>query len=218
MKINNQYEEAEAIYPVTGLYIDPDGNTMEKAEMLLSEHRMDVYINDVLTMKLVCTPKDLPGLVLGRMVSEGMIHSSEEVEYLYICEHGTRARVQLVSEHCGLVNDNLRAEVMDTPTCCTDNKTIYSGFAVEKELQHLEPVKVSLELMYATKPFIRICHCMRQPGRHTVVFLHIRGRLCIPVRISGVTMHWTKRLVMHLCMTMISMNVQSLRPDVSQSI
>ena len=68
MKINNQYQEAEAIYPVTGLYIDPDGNTMEKAEMLLSEHRMDVYINDVLTMKLVCTPKDLPGLVLGRMV------------------------------------------------------------------------------------------------------------------------------------------------------
>ena len=149
MKINNQYEEAEAIYPVTGLYIDPDGNAVEKSEMLLSEHRMDVYINDVLTMKLVCTPKDLPGLVLGRMVSEGMIHSSEEVEYLYICEHGTRARVQLGSEHCGLVNDNLSAEVIDTPTCCTDNKTIYSGFAVEKELQHLEPVKVSLELMYA---------------------------------------------------------------------
>ena len=123
MKINNQYEEAEAIYPVTGLYIDPDGNAVEKSEMLLSEHRMDVYINDVLTMKLVCTPKDLPGLVLGRMVSEGMIHSSEEVEYLYICEHGTRARVQIGSEHC--------------------------GFAVEKELQHLEPVKVSLELMYA---------------------------------------------------------------------
>lgn len=65
MKINNQYQEAEAIYPVTGLYIDPDGNTMEKAEMLLSEHRMDVYINDVLTMKLVCTPKDLPGAGTG---------------------------------------------------------------------------------------------------------------------------------------------------------
>ena len=47
------------------------------------------------------------------------------MEYLYICEHGTRARVQLGSEHCGLVNDNLSAEVMDTPTCCTDNKTIY---------------------------------------------------------------------------------------------
>ena len=204
MKINNQYQEAEAIYPVTGLYIDPDGNTMEKAEMLLSEHRMDVYINDVLTMKLVCTPKDLPGLVLGRMVSEGMIHSSEEVEYLYICEHGTRARVQLGSEHCGLVNDNLSAEVMDTPTCCTDNKTIYSGFAVEKALQHLEPV-------------IRICHCMRRHGQHTVAFLHIRERLCIPVRISDAIMHWTKRLAMHLCMIMIFMNVQSLQPDVSQS-
>ena len=61
MKINNQYQEAEAIYPVTGLYIDPEGSAVEKSEMLLSEHRMDVYINDVLTMKLVCTPKDLPG-------------------------------------------------------------------------------------------------------------------------------------------------------------
>ena len=55
MKINNQYQEAEAIYPVTGLYIAPEGNAMEKEEMLLSEHRMDVCINDVLTMKLVCT-------------------------------------------------------------------------------------------------------------------------------------------------------------------
>ena len=155
MKINNQYQEAEAIYPVTGLYIDPEGNAMEKEEMLLTEHRMDVYINDVLTMKLVCTPKDLPGLVLGRMVSEGMIHSSEEVEYLYICEHGTRARVQLKETSCTSCqsvagdNDLLRAEVMDMPTCCTDNKTVYSGFAVKKELQHLEPVKVSLDLMYA---------------------------------------------------------------------
>ena len=65
MKINNQYQEAEAIYPVTGLYIDPEGSAVEKSEMLLSEHRMDVYINDVLTMKLVCTPKDLAGVWFG---------------------------------------------------------------------------------------------------------------------------------------------------------
>ena len=34
MKINNQYQEAEAIYPVTGLYIDPEGSAVEKSEML----------------------------------------------------------------------------------------------------------------------------------------------------------------------------------------
>lgn len=155
MKINNQYQEAEAIYPVIGLYIDPEGNAMEKEEMLLSEHRMDVYINDVMTMKLVCTPKDLPWLVLGRMVSEGIIKSSAEVEYLYICEHGTRARVQLKETSCTSCqsvagdNDLLRAEVMDTPTCCTDNRTVYGGFAEYKELKPLQPVDVSLELMYA---------------------------------------------------------------------
>lgn len=155
MKINNQYQEAEAICQVTGRFIDPDGKSFEKSEMLLSEHRMDVYINDRLTMKLVCTPIDLPELVLGRMASEGIVQSAGEVEYLYICEHGTRARVQL-KETSGTScqslpgdNDLLWAEVMDTPTCCTDNRTVYGGFAEYKELKPLQPVDVSLELMYA---------------------------------------------------------------------
>ena len=30
------------------------------------EHFMDVYVNDLLTMKLVCSPCALPELVLGR--------------------------------------------------------------------------------------------------------------------------------------------------------
>ena len=43
MKINNQYEEVEAIYPVTGSYIDPDGNAVEKSEMLIGASYGRVY-------------------------------------------------------------------------------------------------------------------------------------------------------------------------------
>ena len=59
------------------------------------EHLMDVYVNETLTMKLVCSPSALPELVLGRLYSEGIIESTEDVTELYICQYGSRARVML---------------------------------------------------------------------------------------------------------------------------
>ena len=59
------------------------------------EHFMDVYVNDLLTMKLVCSPCALPELVLGRLYSEGMITSLADVTQLYLCQYGSRARVTL---------------------------------------------------------------------------------------------------------------------------
>lgn len=56
---------------------------------------MDVYINDHLTMKLVCLPQHLTELVLGRLLTEQIITSSEDVDHIYICEYGKRAKVYL---------------------------------------------------------------------------------------------------------------------------
>ena len=44
---------------------------------------MDVYINDHLTMKLVCLPQHLTELVLGRLLTEQIITSSEDVDHIY---------------------------------------------------------------------------------------------------------------------------------------
>ena len=38
---------------------------MKKQEPILVEHMMDVYVNERLTMKLVCIPQHLAELVLG---------------------------------------------------------------------------------------------------------------------------------------------------------
>ena len=43
---------------------------------------MDVYINDHLTMKLVCLPQHLTELVLGRLLTEQIITSSEDVDHM----------------------------------------------------------------------------------------------------------------------------------------
>ncbi len=54
-----------------------------------------MYVNERLTMKLVCIPQHLAELVLGRLFTEGIISSAEDVEQIYICEFGKRARVIL---------------------------------------------------------------------------------------------------------------------------
>ena len=65
--------------------------------MYINEHMMDVYINDHLTMKLVCLPQHLTELVLGRLLTEQIITSSifTDVDHIYICEYGKRAKVYL---------------------------------------------------------------------------------------------------------------------------
>ena len=59
--------------------------------MYINEHMMDVYINDHLTMKLVCLPQHLTELVLGRLLTEQIITSSEDVDHIYICEYGSNS-------------------------------------------------------------------------------------------------------------------------------
>ena len=83
---------------------------------VVTEHRIEVQVNEQLVAQLVCTPLDLAELVTGRLITEQIISSADEVRQIYICEFGRRARVFL-HDH----NKKLRAFVESTPTCCTDN-------------------------------------------------------------------------------------------------
>ena len=95
MKINEQYHNLNLLENVTYEFLGRDGETHEETEPILAEHMMDVYVNERLTMKLVCIPQHLTELVLGRLFTEGIISSAEDVEQIYICEFGKRARVIL---------------------------------------------------------------------------------------------------------------------------
>ena len=95
MKINEQYHNLNLLENVTYEFLGRDGETHEETEPILVEHMMDVYVNERLTMKLVCIPQHLTELVLGRLFTEGIISSAEDVEQIYICEFGKRARVIL---------------------------------------------------------------------------------------------------------------------------
>ncbi len=123
MLINDLYRPELPYEAINAQIFCLNGDTGDIDPALLSEHIIDVYINDVLSMKLSCTPEYLPELVLGRLMSEGIISSSDEVKALNICRYGKQAHVYLVPERASAVR---QTGVTMTPTCCTDNKVFCS--------------------------------------------------------------------------------------------
>ncbi len=82
---------------------------------ILREHRLEIVVNERTIARLVCTGEDLENLVVGRLITEQMIAGAEDIEGLYLCESGNRARVFLKE------NIKLCAAQTEEPTCCTDN-------------------------------------------------------------------------------------------------
>ena len=126
----------------------------EKQIELLEEHVLAVYVNDVLTMRVVCTAQNLAELTLGRLLSEGVIRSAGDVEHLYICSQGLRAKVWLSRERNLQMQDSGEAQdlrlqygqaqrsagitkrdpfVDVTSSCCTDNRIFHEDFVQERE-------------------------------------------------------------------------------------
>lgn len=136
MNINEQYHDLELLDTAPYQYIGRDGVYQERSEPLIKEHLMDVYINDKLTMKLICIPQLLTELVLGRLLTEGLVQSTEEIEHIYICKYGKRAKVYL--REAGAACSKEFVEI--TPTCCTGNHILNDYFLVHTDVRPVAPI------------------------------------------------------------------------------
>ncbi len=68
---------------------------------IAAEHSMLAYINGQPAPGLICTPEYLDELVLGRLLTEGLIRRTEDVERIFIGEGGLRAEITLRPEALG---------------------------------------------------------------------------------------------------------------------
>lgn len=100
-----------------------------------SEHMLQVYVNDVHTMALSCSVDHLVELVAGRLYSEGLIGSLEEIDSLNLFDNGSRADVCLRDRAA----DFSKGERVDVSTACTDNKTLNKYFDPDFPLPMLQP-------------------------------------------------------------------------------
>ena len=146
------------------------GQSFRYPDDLVAEHTMEIYLNDTPAYEVVCSPTDLPELVLGRLLSNGVIQSTDELELLYLCENGLRAKVYLpkwepATEHPG---------VEQVSTCCTGNRTIADLFRNQTPPRHLRPIA------YEQRWIFRLAEAMKEDmplyatthGTHSCLLMH----------------------------------------------
>lgn len=124
MKIINLAQDIEEMTEIHGSRLYKDGSSEKESFAVSTEHFIEVYINDILTMKVVCTPSHIAELVLGRLYSEGIVQNLDEILYIYVCRYGLRIRVALTKKAENLSEDFIET----TPTCCTNNHLLNDIF------------------------------------------------------------------------------------------
>lgn len=146
MDVVDRYRQEEVLVSRTARVVSAAGEEREQECAVLVEHDLDVYVNEVLTMRVVCTPSHLVDLVVGRLFSEGIIEGVADVESVYVCEYGTRARVTL-RERSADFTRKVSAEVV--PTCCTGNKLYNRYFDEGRPLEKVRPIAWSRSWVFA---------------------------------------------------------------------
>lgn len=146
------------------------GQSFRYPDDLVAEHTMEIYLNDTPAYEVVCSPTDLPELVLGRLLSDGVIQSTDEVELLYLCENGLRAKVYLPNWEPA----TNQPAVEQVSTCCTGNRTIADLFRNQTPPRHLKPIA------YEQRWIFRLAEAMKEDmplyaathGTHSCLLMH----------------------------------------------
>ena len=174
------------------------------------EHHMDVFINERPAMRITCTPEHLDELVLGRLLTEGLIRQASDIEEIYICEKGLRAKV-LVSRQA---EEHMKeAQAVRVDTCCTDNKILLAGernfmpvtpISWESDwLQSLAERMKSQEPLYSETHAVHACYlamgdrllcCREDIGRHNALDKVIGWAMAEKVELSHCLLFTTGRM------------------------
>lgn len=203
MKIRELYTEFQPETSKETEYraVGSDGQTAIKRRSVLVEHAIDVYINNLHTMKLICIPTQLTELVLGRLLTEGIISGAEDVEEIYICRYGKQAFVTLKEGGEDSTEQSFRREkdseerltrdgdipeakkaeeayVEVTPSCCTGNRILNDYFVKDLPLKKIDPIDWKADWIYAlSKRFEEGMPLHSQTGATHSCFLMQEGKI-----------------------------------------
>ncbi len=100
-----------------------------------TEHWMEVYIQERPVMRFICTPEHLDELVIGRMLTEGIIRQPEEIEKIHLYEGGLRASI--------LLREDAAAELFDKRDPAMSNSCTETGTLMlthRRENRHVNPL------------------------------------------------------------------------------
>lgn len=144
MRVVDRYREEGAVEMCAGALLRPDGTRETIRRPVLAEHVMEVSINTVPTMRVVCTPTHLVDLVVGRLFTEGIIGGTDDIEEVHLCDQGTRASVLLTDAQA----DFSRRDVETVPSSCTGNRIYNRYFSSEERPANVKPISWEVEWVF----------------------------------------------------------------------
>ena len=118
--------DKETTRKIQTVMVRNDGTITTQSEEIVCEHFLDVYVNEQLVARLVCTPEYLEELVIGRLLTERIIERIEDIGKIYICEEKRKAKVFLKEQIQVKLEPMLKAE----PTCCTGTQIYLRNTAI----------------------------------------------------------------------------------------
>ena len=113
-----------------------EGGMREHVNAVQCESLLVVNVNDIPTMQIGCSPDHLVELVCGRLYTEGLVSSLDEIDTLSICENSLRADVYLHDRDADLSRRAMRV----VPSCCTNNVTLNDFFGTSEPLPPVKPI------------------------------------------------------------------------------
>lgn len=138
MDIIEHGENPAANSRITASVYDLYGKKTEQFEDdLISEYVLMIFVNSRLAYKVVCTPTDLPELVIGRLITEAGIEP-DDIKTVDICINGNAAKVTV--SH-GFESGIISKGYTETLTCCTDNLSLLDS---NKDLQRIPDADIDL--------------------------------------------------------------------------
>ncbi len=145
MRLVDRYRENKAVEACMGELLMPDGSREALERPVLAEHVMEITVNTVPTMRVVCTPSNLIDLIVGRLYTEDIIGGIDDIEEIYLCDQGTRASVLLADRKA----DFSRQDVETVPSCCTGNRVYNQYFTTENRPDKVVPIFWNPEWVFA---------------------------------------------------------------------
>ena len=119
----------------------PDGHSESGESSVISEHELTITVNEQPVYRLICTKDNLRELVCGRLLTDGVITSADDIKIIHFCETENRARVFL--------RDNVewQERINIDLSCCTGNK-VFAAPEKKQELRKLSPYEYKPEWVF----------------------------------------------------------------------
>lgn len=152
MEVIDKFKGEESLEDLKVTRIYPDGKKDEQIQSVALEHHMDVIINTIPTFEVVCSPDNLSNLVIGRLITQGIVDGADEIEQVYVCDYGNRAEVILKDSNKA---DFSKTQLESVPTCCTGNKTLNSFFQTEEMPGVVSPIDWDYDWLFKITRFFK---------------------------------------------------------------